>query len=179
MKFLIVSICLVGMIGTIIGITAWSGTEAVISATVTARNLSINKTQGGTIAYGTLNTSAVTTTDPSSDIYAIQGQATVEQIFQNDGSQAKFNIQTETTTGGATPWTAAAAVGVNNEYVHWFATTTAITWQMLQVNETYETASSTVDNGASLNIYLKFQAPSGSSDYAQKTVPVRVQAATP
>lgn len=172
MKSLIVSICLVGIIGTIIGITAWSASTAAINATVTARNLSITRTVGdGAIAYGTLDLSATTTTDPS-------GSINDPETFQNDGSQAKFNIKTGSTTGGSTPWTAGAAAGTN-VYVHSFATNTAITWQVLDTNDTYETATSTIDNGASISIYLRFQAPSGSTEFVAKTVPVTIQAATP
>lgn len=171
MKSLIVSICILGVVGMAIGVTVLSGETATISSTVTARNLSINRTSDGTLTYGTLDLSAVTTTDPTGSINEVQ-------TFQNNGSQAKFNIKTDSTTGGSTAWTAGAAVDTD-VYVHWFATTTDITWQMLGTNNTYETASSTIDNGVSLNIYLKFQAPSGSTEYVQKTVPVTVQAATP
>lgn len=170
MRSLIISICLVGIIGTTIGITSWALTEGTINATVTARNLAITRTSDGTLTYGTLDLSAVTTTDPTGSINEVQ-------TFQNAGSQAKFNIKTDSTTGGATPWTAGAAVNTD-VYVHWFATTTDITWQMLETNNTYETAT-TIENGVSLNVYLKFQAPSGSTEYVQKTVPVTVQAATP
>ena len=171
MKSLIISVCVLSLIGTAIGITIWSATTGTISATVTARNLAITRSSDGAIAYGTLDLSAVTTTDPSSDINDTE-------TFQNDGSQAKFNIKTDSTTGGSTPWTA-GDTAASNVYVHWFATTTGITWQMLDINNTYETATSTIDNGVSLNIYLKFQAPSGSTEYVQKTVPVTVQAAAP
>lgn len=171
MKSLIISICLVGVVGAVIGVTSWASTTATISATVTARNLAISKTAGGTINYGILDLSAVTTTDPSSDINSTQ-------TFQNDGSQAKFSIMTDDTTGTGTHWSPAATIGVIDEYVHSFATTAAIAWQVLDSNA-YETASSTVDSGASLNIYLRFQAPDESTDFNQKTVPVTIQVANP
>ena len=170
MKSLTVSICIVGMIGTIIGITAWSATTGTISATVTARNLSINRTSNGTVAFGTLDLSATTTTDPASDIPDTE-------TFNNDGSQAKFNIETANTTGGATPWTP-AGTAASNAYVLSFTTTTVVTWQILQ-STSAETATSTIDAGVSLNIYLRFQAPSASTEYVQKTVPITVTATAP
>lgn len=172
MRFLIVSICILGFVGMVIGITAWSATTGTISATVTARNISINRTSNGTVAFGTLDLSATTTTDPASDIPDTE-------TFNNNGSQAKFNIMTANTTGGSTPWTPAAAVGSSDQYVLAFTTTTVVSWQILQTASTYETASSTVDAGTSLNIYLQFQAPSASTEYVQKTVPITVQATTP
>ena len=171
MKSLIISVCVLSLIGTAIGITIWGDTTGTISATVTARNLAITRSSDGAIAYGTLDLSATTTTDPSSDINDTE-------TFQNTGSTAKFNIKTGSTTGGSTPWTA-AGTAASDVYVHWFATTTAITWQMLDTNDTYETATSTIEAGVSLDVYLKFQAPSGSTEYVQKTVPVTVQAAAP
>lgn len=171
MKFLIVSICILGFVGMVIGITAWSATTGTISATVSARNISINRTSNGTVAFGTLDLSATTTTDPSV-------VPTDTETFQNNGSQAKFNIQTGATTGGSTSWNAGTSVGTD-VYVLGFTTTTVVTWQDLGANDTYETASSTIDAGVSLNIYLRFQAPSASTEYVQKTVPITVQATSP
>ena len=171
MKSLIVSICIVGMIGAIIGITAWSADTGAINATVTARNLSINLTTGGAVAFGTLDLSGVTTTDPSSDIYDLE-------TFNNNGSLAKFQIKSINTTGGSTPW-APGAVAASNVYVLAFTTTTAVTWQILDTVNTYETATSSIEAGVDLNVYLQFQAPSASTEYAQKTVPITVQAVSP
>ena len=172
MKSLIVSIYILGLVGMATGISVWSATEGTISATVTGRNLSINRTSDGIIAYGTLNLSATTTTDPSNI-------PTDTETFNNDGSTARFNIQTSGATGG-TAWSV-GATAASDTFVHSFTSTTATgwNWQILQTVDTYETASSSVDATANMNIYMKLDMPTASTDYVQKTITVTVQAAAP
>jgi hypothetical protein len=169
MKSLIASSCILGMIGLITGMTVWGATTATISATVTARNISINQTSDGSITYGTVNLSESTSTDPAG--------INDTETFNNNGSQAKFNIKTSGATGG-TAWTAAATAD-SDQFVHSFTTTTSPTWQILDTQDTYETASSTVDSGVDLNVYMKIDMPTASTDYVQKTITVTVQAASP
>ena len=86
MKSLIISVCVLSLIGTAIGITIWSATTGTISATVTARNLAITRSSDGAIAYGTLDLSAVTTTDPSrysSNFPVTQSVVLIFSLFQN------------------------------------------------------------------------------------------------
>ncbi len=170
MKSLLASICILGMIGLVTGIEVWAGTTGTITATVTARNISINRTTDGTLTYGTVNLSSSTSTDPAG--------INEVQTFNNNGSQAKFSIATAGTTGGATPWTPGASAG-SDIFVHSFTTTTVVTWQILNTANTYETASSTVDADASLNVYMKIDMPTASTEYTQKSIVVTVLAETP
>jgi len=77
-------------------------------------------------------------------------------IFQNCGSQAKFNIKTENSTN----WTAISGdpSGQTDQFRHSFATSTD-PWKVMGLDPSYAVASSTVDADASLNIYLKIELP--------------------
>ena len=170
MKFLTASICILGMIGVVIGVTIRAAETGTISATVTARNSCINRTDSeGTIEYGTVNLNSSTSTEPTTG----SNQPTT---FDNCGSSAQFNIMTDRFSSGVgTDWTPGGGAA-SNVFVHSFATTSGLTWQALQVEDTYETASSTVSSGADLTVYLKLDMPTASNDYDQKSTTVTLQA---
>lgn len=172
MKSLIVSICILGLVGLITGITSWAATTGTVTATVTARNSSITISTDGSIAYGTVDLSGSTSTD-----VGVGGIGTVDpETFQNTGSVAQFNIKTSGGTGG-TAWTPGATAG-SDIFVHSFTTTTIPieSWQALETVDTYETASSTVDASVSQTFYMKIDMPTASTDYVQKSITVTVQA---
>ncbi len=169
-KSLLVSILILGIIGTGVGLEIFGATASTTSATITPRSIAITRSAGdGTLAYGIVDLSSSTTTDPA-------GINDVE-TFRNTGSVAeKFSIQTSTATGGTT-WTVTAGAPGVNTYRHSFTTTTVTTWQILDAADTYETASSTVSVSSDVNIYMKIETPSGTSgDYAQKTITITLLA---
>ena len=168
MKSFLVSICILGMIGIVMGITIQAATTGTITTTVTAKSVSVTRTDAqGTIAYGTVALSGSTTTDPAG-----QDKTTT---FQNNGSASeKFSVASSAASGG-TGWTITSGTPGSNTFRHSFATTTAVTWQILDTADTYETATSTIDVNASLNVYLKIEMPS-ASDYVQKTITITLLA---
>ncbi|MEK7499922.1 MAG: hypothetical protein AAB649_04935, partial [Patescibacteria group bacterium] len=131
---------------------------------VVAVTVSITRTAGdGIISYGSVNINSSTNTLPSAigDV----------ETFQNNGNVAEqFSIKTfNATSSGGVTWTVGSSPGTNI-YTHSFATNTAATWQVLDAADTYEVASSSVAVNGTLDIYLRIQTPTVTSDYAQKNI---------
>lgn len=170
MKSLIATVCILGTIGLAIGLTTIQAADNFnVTATITPILIAINRTVGdGAIAYGNVNLSGTKHSGP--------GDLNDIETYQNTGNvDETFRVQTSTATGGATPWTVGAAINTD-VFVHSFATTTGLTWQILDAAASYEIASSTVSQNATLDFYFKINTPSGTTVYDPKTITLNVQA---
>ena len=164
MKSLIATICIVSIIGLTMGFVTRADEEP-ITATVTPINISINRSVGdGSIAYGyvDLNTEA----DSTAEV----------QTYNNNGNQAaEVDVATSNAVDG-TDWIPDTANSVQDHYIHSFSTTSPQTWQILDAAASYEFASTTMDVGANLDIYLKIKTPQSVTAYDAKTITVTVRA---
>ncbi len=98
------------------------------------------------------------------------------ETYENTGNvDEEFRVKTSTATGGETPWTVGSTINTD-VFVHSFATTTGLTWQILDDADTYETASSTIIQNATVDFYFKIDTPSGTSVYDAKTITINIQA---
>jgi len=170
MKSLIISLCILGMVGVAIGIAVWAA-EDTITCSVTARDIAISVTTDGTIDYGNVDLSSSTSTLPN----AIDDV----QTASNDGSTAKISVKTSNATP-ATGWTSVESFnGSNDEFIHSFTTTTSPTWQVITEAGEYETASSTVEAGGTLDFYFQIETDDAYTDYTAKSITLTVQAVAP
>lgn len=166
MKSFIAIICALGMICMITGLTVRAADTGTVSCTVTAKSIALTVADGG-VAYGTVAESGNQDTTSSG--------VDDTQVATNTGNIAEqINIKTSAASGG-TAWTVGSSAG-SDVFVHSFATTTAETWQVLGTVDSYETASSSVAVSGTLDIDLKIEVPTASTDNEEKTITVTVQA---
>ncbi|UZE92895.1 MAG: hypothetical protein IB617_01910 [Candidatus Nealsonbacteria bacterium] len=166
MKSLIATICILGMICIVTGLTVRAADTGTVSCTVTAKSIALTVSDGD-VAYGTVAESG------SQDTTSTGVDDT--QTVTNTGNIAEqINIKTSGASGGA-PWTVGITAG-SDVFVHSFATTTDETWQILDTVNEYETASSSVAVSGTLDIDLKINVPTSSTDNEEKTITVTIQA---
>ena len=119
----------------------------------------------GTVAYGTLATSATkdTTTGDLND----------PQTATNNGNITEaVNIKGQSTTA----WTLAGAAGAD-QYKHEFCITTcntSPTWTALTTS--YQTLAASVATSGTQVFYTKITAPSSSSSFTQQSADITIQA---
>ena len=167
MKSLIANICILGMIGIVIGTGVFADTEAQVTATVKVQNISVSVTDG-TVDYGTLVAGGVedTTTNGVNE----------SQTATNDGNVTEdFNIKGEDVSAGCS-WTLAATQG-DEQYFHKFCTSDCDsnpTWTALTTD--YQTLATGVSESGSQVFDLQIGVPSSTTCTAQATATVTVQA---
>ena len=157
--------------GMVVSIVGQAADTAAVTATVTARNVSVSVADGS-VAYGniTLGGTASTSSDGLDD----------SQTATNNGNVSEtFNIIGIDTVGG-TPWTLESAQGTN-QYTHHFCNTLACdstpTWTEITQAGYTTMSSSTVATSTGTQIFdLKVGVPTASTDYTEKNVDVTVQA---
>lgn len=157
--------------GMVVSIVGQAADTAAVTATVTARNVSLTVSDG-TVAYGNvaLSGTASTSSDGIDD----------SQTATNNGNVSEtFNIIGIDTVGG-TPWTLESAAG-SNQYTHSFCNTLACdsspTWTEITQAGYTTLSSSTVATSTGTQIFdLKIGLPTASTDYTEKNVDVTVQA---
>ena len=104
----------------------------------------------------------------------------VAETIQNTGDLAAvINIKTSDGVGTGATWIADTVNSTQDHYIHSFSTTSPATWQILDVAGSPEIASSTMDVGATLDIYLKIKTPQTVSDYNTKTITITLVAEAP
>ena len=165
MKSLIASICILGLVGMVVGVAVQGADTAPVSATVTPKLITVSVSPG-TVAYGILGTNTTTSTIP----------AELDQTqTATDGSNVDvaLNIKSSDAVGG-TPWELAAAAG-ENAFVHKFKGGDAADWTQLPVdNTTYATLDAKPAAG-SVAFDLQITTPTITTDYVLKTITVTVQ----
>ena len=161
-KQFIATICILGLVGMVVGVAVKGATEAPVTATVTVQNISVTVTDG-TVAYGTL---AVNTTKST-----LVGELADLQTATNNGNITEnFNIRG--TDSGT--WTLGAVAG-SNVYVHRFSTNSGTTWTAL-TTPGYLTLATTKAVGGTQTFDLQITTPTVSADYIEHSVNVTVQA---
>ena len=175
MKALIATICILGMIGMIIGAAVLAAETGPVAATVTVQNISLTVTDGA-VAYGTIAVSTIKDTT--------SGGVNDTQVATNNGNVTeKFSIKGANTTNCV--WTLAATADAD-QYFHKFCTTgtgtsdpcdAGPTWSALTTNYAVLAASVVVDNTQKFD--LQIGVPTSSTCYTEATANVTVQAALP
>lgn len=171
MKSFISVVSVVVITGMLVGVLSYAADTASVTATVTARNISV-AVSDGSVAYGNiaLSGTASTTSDGLDDT----------QTATNDGNVSEdFNIIGIDTVGG-TAWTLESAIGTN-QYTHAFCNTDSCdatpTWTLIQEASYTTLSSSTVATSTGTQLFdLRIVVPSASTDYTEKNVDVTVQA---
>ena len=159
MKSLIATICILSLVGMVVGVVAQGADTASVAATVTVQNISVTVTDG-TVAYGVMAAGASKDTLSPADL----------QTATNNGNVTEnFNIRG--TDSGT--WTLGATAG-SNVYVHKFSTNSGAAWTALTlVNQTLATGKAV---GGTQTFDLQITTPTVSADYIEHSVNVTVQA---
>ena len=159
MKSLIATICILSLVGMVVGVVAQGADTASVAATVTVQNISVTVTDG-TVAYGVMAAGASKDTLSPADL----------QTATNNGNVTEnFNIRG--TDSGT--WTLGATAG-SNVYVHKFSTNSGAAWTALTlVNQTLATGKAV---SGTQTFDLQITTPTVSADYIGHSVNVTVQA---
>ncbi len=128
---------------------------------------SISITSDGTIAYGTVDLNAASST--------VGGDT---QTAENTGSIAeKINIRSGNAIGG-TSWLLDTSIA-SDQYTHEFSTTTGSIWKFMPDVSTYVAATPFLLPGGAVDFDFRLTAPSGTTDFVEKTITITVQAVAP
>lgn len=173
LKSLIASICILAMVGMIVGVAVKAGTEATVTATVKVENISVSITANPTIGYGTMGQNATKGTH-SGDM-----NTTIEAT--NDGNITE-NFLIRALPDASTPnWIIALDPATNgsNEYVHMFCKTSCTTpptsYTALTVSN-QSLATGIVATTGTQTFDLWINTPDPSTSFEQQSVNVIVVA---
>ncbi len=165
MKSLIATICILGIVGLIIGTMVSAATEATVTATVTVQNIAVSVSDG-IVAYGTLGQNSTKGTH-SGDLNDLQ-------TATNDGNVTEdFNIKGIVSTD----WTL-GATAAENVYVHQFCTATCTTppTNYTVLTTSYATLAAGIASAGNQTFDLYINTPNSSTAFTQQNVNVTVQA---
>lgn len=159
MKSQSIFISVVIWVGLMVGGFVIAAETGVVTATVTAQNISVVVEDGG-VAYGSLALSGTQNTNTQGD----------SQSATNTGNTAEdFNIKSQNTTS----WTLASSIGSEN-YTHEFGTDGGSTYFYMTTSYQELGPNIAADNTRTFDI--KITVPSSTSDYSQQNADVTVQA---
>ncbi len=128
---------------------------------------SISVTSDGTIQYGFLNLNAASST--------VGGDT---QTASNNGSlNEKLNVRSSNALGGVS-WLLAGTVA-SDQYTHEFSTTTGASWATMPDSSTYVVAHPFVTPSGTVDFDFRLTAPSGTSDFVEKSITITIQAVAP
>jgi hypothetical protein len=128
---------------------------------------SISITSDGIIQYGLIDLNAASST--------VGGDT---QTAANNGSvDEKINVRSSNAIGGVS-WLLASTVA-SDQYTHEFSTTTGASWTIMPDSSTYVTASPLVTPSGTTDFDFRLTAPTGSSDFVEKSITITVQAVAP
>lgn len=161
MKSSIATICILGLVGMVVGVAVQGADTASVGATVTVQNISVAVTDG-TITYGTMavNTTKSTLASDLNDL----------QTATNNGNVTEtFNIKGQNSAN----WTLGATAGAN-QYVHKFSKDSGTTWTALTTS--YATLATGKAVSGTQTFDLQITTPTSSTNYDSQSVDVTVQA---
>ncbi|MCP6726645.1 MAG: hypothetical protein KJI69_01215 [Patescibacteria group bacterium] len=162
MKYLIVSIAILGLVGLAVGVGTQAAGEASVAATVTVQNISVGVSDG-IVAYGIL---------AAGDSKDTLSPADLQTATNNGNVTETLNIRGTTSSPGS--WTLAAVAAGATEYRHEFSTNgTFPGTDLTLVNQTLQAG---VAAGGTKTFDLKITTPPSASDFTVQTVNVTVQA---
>ncbi len=141
---------------------AGAASEGTVAATVTVQNISVSVTDG-TVAYGTLGTSASADTNP----------ADTQTATNNGNITENFNIRGQNSAN----WTLGATAGADT-YVHKFCKLTCGTppTNYTALTTSNQTLATSVATSGTQTFDLEISTPTTSTNYTQQSVDVTVQA---
>jgi hypothetical protein len=154
--------------GMVIGVVSLAADTAAVTATVTARNISVTVADGS-IVYGNVAVSGTASTTSSG--------VDNSQIASNNGNVSEtFNI----IGTDSAAWTLEAAIGAD-QYTQAFCNTltcdTVPTWTLMQEAAYTTLSSSTVATSTGQQVFdTRINLPSSSSSYTEQSVNMTVQA---
>lgn len=127
--------------------------------------ISLSITSDGSIQYG--------------KVAAGQSKSTVTLVDTQTASNSSavavdLNIKTSSATGGTT-WAVGSSAG-SDTFVHEFSINGGTDWTQFTAADVYQTLVSNLASGGTQNFDLRFTAPTSSSDYAEKSITVTIQA---
>jgi len=161
MKNNLINISIIILAGVLIGTMAFSANEDGVTATVTAREISLT-VEDGSISYGSLDLSTATST--------LAAGIDDMQTVTNTGSVAEdFNIKGT----DSTDWTLAGSIG-SEEYKHEFSTSTGSSWDALTLD--YQALDTDVASAATTSLDLQITVPSATTHFTVQSLDVTVQA---
>ena len=142
-------------------------TRKICASAAAAAAISISVTSDGTIDYQTVEWSS------QQDTITLVDTQTVEV---GAGGPVNLEVQTTNATGGA-GWALASTIGVIDQYVHEFSTTTVPTWVKFPTPaETYKTATTSVATGNSQDFDFRITVPDETTDFDPKSITITIHA---
>jgi hypothetical protein len=162
------------LLAVILSLLAWQITNAAatanVTASVTATNLALSVSPGGTIAFGSVALNTASTTYGNG----------YTQTVTNDGSAMKLNVKALDTSNGTT-WVLDTSNATLDHYMMEVSTTTGSAYMKLPSTNTNITASSSWPTGASNTqaIDFKLTTPNTSTDFVQKSTTITLTAVAP
>ena len=168
MKSFLGFISILFLTGMAVSSVVHSATTASVTATVTARNVSVSVSDGS-ISYGNVNLGGTASTTPS-------GIDDSQTATNNGNVSADLNI----IGTDSADWTLESSTGAD-QYTQAFCNTDACdsspTWSLMQEAAYTTLSSSTLATSTGTQIFdLRINLPSSSSSYDQQSVNVTVQA---
>ena len=161
MKFLITTICILGLVGMVVGVAVQGADTGTVAATVTVQSISVTVTDG-TVAYGIIVAGASKDTVTPSDL----------QTATNNGNVTE-NLNIRGTNSAA--WILAATASGATNYKHEFSKDRFATsgTALTLVNQTL---ASSVAPAGTQTFDLKVTTPPSAANFTEQSVNVIVQA---
>jgi hypothetical protein len=164
MKSLIATLCILGVVGMVIGAAVLGATEATITATVTVQKISLTVADGS-IAYGIIPAGSSKSTCDLDDTQTVTNNGNVAEDFSIKGKDCSWTL-------GSTPG--------SEVYVHKFATSSCgyINWNTAPALTTsYQTMATNIATSSSATLNLQITTPTATNSYTEQDVSVMVMAA--
>lgn len=168
-KFLAAFFFIVFLFGISLLAETRAANEGTITASVTARNISISvgltAVDFGTVGVGS---SADTT---------LNGRNTSITATNNGNDIEKFSI----TTGDSTNWTAEVAPDTNKFRMNFCTSNCDVspTWNIVGIDSAYQTLAASVASSGNQQFDLQIKTPSSTTFYTQQTISLTVLAEIP
>ena len=174
MKSFIASICILGLVGMVVGVAVQGADTGTVAATVTPRLLSVSVSPI-TVGYGVVDV-------PGVDKAPVTPTTDPVITATNDGNAAeKLNIKGANATGTSVLWTittAAPGGSPTYNYNHKFGVSPYSIFTAMDTN--YATLVASVAQGGTQDFRLRLSTPTDAgADYSVHSTTVTVQAVTP
>lgn len=161
MKSLIASICILAVVGMVVGVAVQGADTASVAATVTVQSISVSISDG-TVAYGVIAAGTSKDTVTPSDLQTATNNGNVTETLNIKGTNSAA-------------WTLAAAAFGATDYKHEFSKDRFVT-AGTALTLANQTLASGVASGGSQTFDLKITTPPSAADYTAQSVNVTVLA---
>lgn len=168
------TLCLLIFLSFMFETMAKADTTGTVTATVTAQNVSVTITTGGSVAFSTINTDSTEDTTSS-------GVNDTETAENNGNITENFNIKAENSTSTGAGWTMGAAAD-SEIYTIKFCTSDCDgtpTWNAIGIDPSYETLAASIAKDGTQDFDLQVSTPTSTTDYNEQTITVTIQAVDP